>query len=467
MRTLLIRPPFQQPRGFPLVPDLGLLYVAQALRRAGREATVHDGWLAAVHPLPPLRAQVGEGPLCVGIKLLSTDIEPVRRLTREIKQANPRATVVVGGPHPSAVREALWDDLPEVDYGIAGEGEPALPLLLTALESGASPTALAAVPGLLWRRDNQPRANPAVVLENLDELDQPAWDAAPVELYQRHPTPIRKKPHLPILTSRGCPFACSFCAGHLVMGRRLRRRDPARLMAEIRHLTERYGIRIVSINDDNFAVDRAHVEGFCHALLAEKTPVRWDCFSAGLRLDALDEPLVRLMERAGCFGAAVPLESGSQRVLDHMQKSASLAEMIDKLAMIRRATRLRLAVMFILGYPAETGADRRATLRLARRCPADHVQLLMFSPSPGASITAQLLAEKRLPTRDWGVYRYDRANIPLPDITPGRLKALQVWGTLSFYFSRPRRLLTLLADIWSPRVLLDVAQRLRSLLRLR
>jgi len=465
MRTLLIRPPFQQPRGFPLVPDVGLLYVGQALRRASLEATVHDGWLAAVHPLPPLRTLLGDGPLCVGIKLLSTDIERVRRLTREIKDANPRAVVVVGGPHPSAVKEALWEELPEVDYGIAGEGEPALPRLVAALADGARSAALAEAPGLLWRRDHRPQANPTVVVENLDELDRPAWDAAAVELYKRHPTPIRKKPHLPILTSRGCPFACSFCAGHLVMGRRLRRRSPARLMAEIRHLRENYGIGIVSINDDNFAVDRSHVEGFCQALLAEKIPVRWDCFSAGLRLDALDEPLVRLMERAGCFGAAVPLESGSQRVLDHMQKNASLAEMIDKLAMIRRATRLRLAVMFILGYPAETEADRRATLRLARRCPADHIQLLMFSPSPGASITAQLIAEQRLPTREWGVYRYDRANVPLPDISPRRLKALQIRGTLAFYLSRPRRLATLLTDLWSWRVLLDAGQRLRSLLR--
>jgi radical SAM superfamily enzyme YgiQ (UPF0313 family) len=465
MHVVLTRPPVHGPKGFPVVPDLGLLYLAKALQQAGTPVTVRDGWLEA----DPRRARaldlLGGEPLLVGFKLFSVGIKTVRAAIREIKRENPRAWVVVGGPHPSGVGAALWHDVPETDFGLQGEGEHGLPQLAQALETGGAPERLAAVPGLIWRRGDEAVANPPRFVDDLDALDQPAWDAVPVERYLERPTPIRLQPHLPILTSRGCPFDCAYCAGRLITGRRLRFRATEKVVDEMEMLFRRYGVRTFAVTDDNFSLVRKHVEAFCEALLARGLPLRWDCLATGLRIDSLDEPLLRLMERAGCYAASLAVESGSQPVLEHMRKKADLAVLRKKIDLARRVTRMRLNSYYIIGYPAERRADVAATVRFARRSRAHHAQFFLFTPLPGAPITDQLRAENRLPPVPWEDFRYDRPSLPLADVSLAGLKRWQIWATFSFYFGRPWRLGSLLRDVASPRVLRDLFNRIGSLLR--
>jgi radical SAM superfamily enzyme YgiQ (UPF0313 family) len=463
MRVVLIRPPVTGPKGFPVTPDLGLLYLARALRNAGAAIDVRDGWLES----DPARATaldlVGDGPVLVGFKLFTLGIKAVRAAIREIKRRCPLARTVVGGPHPSGVLTDLWGDVPETDFGLAGEGEIGLPLLARAMDEDAP--SFEKIPGLIWRDGAGPHVNECAFVEDLDALDQPLWDAAPVRGYLARPTPIRKAPHLPILTSRGCPFDCTYCAGRQITGRKMRFRTPAKAVDEIEYLHREYGVRLFAVTDDNFSLNGRHVERFCDALLARRLPVRWDCLATGLRLDSLDENLLRRMEQSGCFAASVAVESGSPRILEHMQKKTDLAVMAEKMRLIRRVTRMRLNSYYILGYPEERRADLTMTVRFARRSPAHHAQFFLFTPLPGAPVTELLRREHRLPVGAWETFRFDRPSLPLADVSLRALKRWQIWATVSFYFGRPWRLLSLARDIWSPPVLRDFANRVGSLFR--
>ena len=464
MNVVLVRPPVSGPKGFPVVADLGLLYLAKALQRADVPVAVRDGWLET----DPARANaldlVGDGPVLVGFKLFSLGIAATRAAIKAIKAKNPQAITIVGGPHPSGVGASLWDDLPEVDFGMAAEGEIGLPQLARLLDDAPSPAALAKVPGLIWCEGATAHANAPAFVEDLDQLDQPAWDTVDVARYLARPTPVRKAPYLSILTSRGCPFDCTYCAGRTITGRRLRFRDPAKVVDEMIMLRDRYGVRTFAITDDNFSLVRSHVEGFCAALLARDAGLRWDCLATGLRLDSLDESLLRLMERAGCYAVSVAVESGSQRILDRMKKKLDLGVAREKIALIRRVTRLRINSYYIMGYPGETREELDATVRFARRSAAHHAQFFLFTPLPGAPVTAELAAAHQLPAGGWEHFRFDRPSVSLAEVPLAALKRRQVWATLAFYFGRPLRLPTLLADVASPAVLRDFVGRVLALL---
>ena len=465
MRVLLIRPAVAGPKGFPVVADLGLLYLAKALRQAGLPVQVRDGWLEKDEKRAAGLDLIGGEPVLVGFKLFSLGTKAVRPVIREIKRQNPHAITIVGGPHPSAVRNRLWDDVPETDFGLVGEGEIGLPLLAAALDGNPDPAALADIPGLIWRGPDGPVTNERAFVDDLDSLDQPAWDAVPVDGYLARPTPIRRAPHLPLLTSRGCPFDCTYCAGRLVTGRKMRFRSPEKIVDEMEFLHRDYGAKVFAITDDNFSLSFKHVEGFCRALLRRRLPVRWDCLSTGLRLDSLSENLLCLMEDSGCFAVSVAVESGSPRILEHMKKQTPLPVMAEKLRLIRRVTNMRVNSYYILGYPAERRADVAATIRFARRSPAHHALFFLFTPLPGAPVTDMLVRENRLPPGRWEDFRYDRPSLPLPDLSLRQLKWRQVWATFSFYFGRPQRLFYLLRDIASPSVLRDFTNRVLSLVR--
>ncbi len=467
MRVVLLRPPISGPKGFPVVADLGLLYLAKALQQASVPVAVRDGWLedddARAHGLDLIGR---DEPVLVGFKLFSLGITRVREAIRVIKRENPRVITIVGGPHPSGVGDRLWDDVPEVDFGMMGEGEISLPLLARALDGAPNPEALAAVPGLIWRDGDAGRVNAPTFVDDLDALDQPAWDTVPVEQYLARPTPVRKQPHLSILTSRGCPFDCTYCAGRLITGRKMRFRDPEKIVDEIEMLYRRFGVRTFAITDDNFSLRPEHVRGFCEALLARNLPrVRWDCLATGLRLDSLTEQQLRLMERAGCYACSVAVESGSRRVLEHMRKNADLDVSRKNIALIRRVTKMRINSYYIVGYPSERREDIVASVRFARQSATHHAQFFLFTPLPGAPVTEQLRDEGRLPAVGWEHFRYDRPSVPLADVSLAALKRWQLWATFSFYFSRPTRLGSLVRDLWSLAVLRDFWGRLLALLK--
>ncbi len=475
MKALLFRPSFSSVRNFPISPDLGLGYLQKVCEAAGHEVEILDGLLERTSTKGLAQMVAAHGYKVVGMKIYSNTLGHISNYLSVLKSSCPEVIVVLGGPHPSAAGPETLRQVPEARFVFAGEGEKGFARLLTILDhyngyrkassvQGALPLSeLSHVEGLMWREQGTVRANRIGTVEDLDELDAPPWEKMRLRDYLGFVTPIRKAPNVPILTSRGCPYRCTYCAGHFVTGRRVRYRSPWLVACEMEMLYHRFGVKAFAIVDDNFTLDPGHVEGFCEALQKKGLPVRWDCLATGVRLDTLSEPLLALMEQSGCTALSVAVESGSPRILHDMRKQMDLTTIQEKIRLIKQKTRIKVNSYFILGYPEETRQDLQRTVRFAVSSGTDFAQFFLFTPLPGTEITRRLIADGRLKNPDWRTFQFDVPSIPLRDVSIKQLKRFQIKAYLYFYL-RPKAFYMLMQEVGSLAQLKDLLTRMRSLI---
>ncbi len=463
LRVLLAKPGHR--RHYVVAPNLGLGYLATALRRHGHAPAIFHGGTYRNPAEAFRRALTSLRPHVVGLQLFSHEVGLAAGYVTEVRTLLPRTVAVAGGAHPSADPAGTLDAT-GVDYVIRGESERALPALLSTLQEGERfAAAPEAVPGLVWQNGDEPRFNPQDFPEPLDDLGFPGWDLMNPREYPAvpHGTFARRFPVAPVITSRGCPFGCSFCAAATISGRRVRMRSAENVAEEITHLVKSYGVREIHFEDDNLAYDPAHLASVCEAILERDLRVAWSCPN-GVRVERVDGPLARLMERAGCYSLAVGIESGSQRILDEMCKGTTVEQLEEKLRLIAHATGIRLTGFFLIGVPGETREDIEATVRFALRLPLDKALFAFALPHPGSSLH--------------GIYREARGTQPIPyehlycqsqvpyfcpeDMTRAELFTLHRSAYKRFYL-RPAKLLALMGEMRHPAQLKAVARRLAPL----
>ncbi len=464
MRVLLAKPGHR--RHYVLAPNLGLGYLATALRRHGHVPMLYHGGLhrhaeeAFESVLESFRPDV------VGLQLFSHEVAAAEPYVRLARAGLPGVRVVAGGPHPSADPEGTMQAT-NVDYAVCGEAEQALPELLGAVDGGTpSADRLAGVPGLVWKEQGQYRINPMRLPAQLDELGFPAWDLMDPRSYPAapHGTFARHFPIAPVITSRGCPFSCAFCAAGAISGRRVRARSALDVVEEIALLSSSYGVREIQFEDDNLAHDPDHLASICDELLRRGLRVAWSCPN-GVRLERIDRSLARLMERSGCYSMAVGIESGSQRILDAMSKGTTIEGLEQGLRMIADSTRIRLTGFFLTGFPGETAEDIEATVRFALKLPLDKALFAFALPHPGSEL-------HRVYTEMHGTqpairdHLYCQSHVPYfcPEgMTVAELLRCHRAAYRRFYM-RPRTLLSLLGEMRHRAQLRSMSRRLIPLL---
>lgn len=446
MRVLLVNPDLALVRS----PNLPLGYLAAALEAAGHEVRLADVSQKGFSRARLLRvATSGEANL-VAIQVYSCGWDAARAIARAVKAAGHRTRVVVGGRHVSALPEEVLAEEPAVDFALTSECEETLPQLARALEGEGD--GLALVPNL-YRRDPGGGIvrGPAAPLPDLDRLPFPAWDRIAPALYPPAPQGgvVKAFPVAPLITSRGCPYRCRFCASGVGNDpeRPVRFRSPESVADEVGLLVRRHGVAEIQILDDNFTLRRSHAEGVCETLLRRGLRVALS-LPNGVRLDRLDEDLVRLMERAGCYSVTVGIDSGSQRVLDLMDRRVTLEMMEERIRMIKAHSRIRVTGNFILGLPGETVDDIRRTIEFSRRIPLDRAYFALYLPLPGSPLFEELRAAGRLDRFRYADLTPGARAVPFtPDgMTARELRGWLVRAYLSFYL-RPRVLAGVLGEV--------------------
>lgn len=467
MRVLLVNPRNLAGRNYVVIPNVSLGYLASAVRSAGHRVSLLDCVKDGIGP-EGFAAHLRGGSFdAVGFCTFTPAVSAVKRYAAAVRRALPAAAVILGGPHPTFEPEDTLRGVSEAHYAFVGEAEEGLPALLRLLANGTGApdaAALEGVPGLAWREEDRVRLNPRSVPEDLDRNGIPAWDLVRPESYPVAPNGIfsRSRRLAPIIATRGCPFPCRFCGAGKALGKRVRKRSVASLLEEIDLLTGRHGVREVHIMDDNFAFDRDHVLGFCDALLRRGKRVFW-ALPNGVRLDALDEPLLRRMEAAGCYSMAVGIESGSQRVLDHIRKRLTLTRIEEKIRLIKRVSRMRVTGFFILGYPLDTRRDMERTIRFAMHLPLDRANFFNYSPFPGSEVYEELKQSGAI-----GGLRYEDLYIHNISYSPpgiGRAEMARYprRAHLRFYL-RPRILWNLAKEVKSLDQVKVILERARAIL---
>jgi anaerobic magnesium-protoporphyrin IX monomethyl ester cyclase len=354
-----------------LYPSLGLLQLGAYLRDAGVDVAMTD--LTFARDARPAAAKIRSfRPHLVGVhtKTLTRDrAVEIGRIARE-----HGAFTVAGGPDSASRPEEYLAD--GFDAVVPGEGEAVLAELAGRIAAGRDPAGLA---GLIVAREGRlVRGPPRPFLRSLDALPLPAWDLVDMDEYLGRWQRSTGERRAAVLTSRGCPFDCSWCSKP-TFGRSYRQQSPERVLAELRALKERYGVDYVRFCDDVFGVSRPWINRLLSLMEESELGLAWECLA---RVDLLKPDLLHRMRGTGLARVYVGVESGSQKMLDLMNRGTRLAQ-VERTAAALRREGVRQFWFLMLGYPGETLEDIEATLQLFRRFSPEEYSVSIAVPVPG------------------------------------------------------------------------------------
>ncbi|NLG33719.1 MAG: B12-binding domain-containing radical SAM protein [Lentisphaerae bacterium] len=325
---------------------------------------------------PALEKILAFRPDLIGIGFMTQTRFRAVEIHRILKEKLPEAKVVLGGVGPTVEPEKTWA-LFQPDALVVGEGEKAL---MEIVKTGS----FEGVAGVYL--EGQP-FRPGEVFQNLDDLPLPAIDCMPdFHRYLCPPGGIRGKWFASgtpmIMTSRGCPYRCTFCSSHLMFSRRVRRRSVGHVMAEIRQLHDTFGIDAVYFFDDTFNVQREWLEAFCEAVCNEPYTLTWGC---QIRVNLFDAKMGKMMRKAGCVQVDIGVESGSPKVLKAIHKDETVEQIERAFAACHEAGIAPMGT-FLVGCPEETREDVELTKALIRRIKPSFAEFFYLIPYPGSDL---------------------------------------------------------------------------------
>jgi radical SAM superfamily enzyme YgiQ (UPF0313 family) len=315
--------------------------------------------------------------------------------------------VLMGGPHVTYLTE---EALAHADFVIRGEGEAALAAFIDAWERGAP---YDDVPNLSYKDEagtvvHNPMAPRAADLDRIPFPD--------LSLLRPDVKGLKHMSSIPVLTSRGCPFDCSFCSVTGMFGRKYRFRSTANIVEELRLYSGRR--TMIFFYDDNFAADPKRTRELCEAIVREKLKITW---TTQVRADVTRDPeLVGLMKKSGCHTVYIGFESVNPDALEDMKKKQTVAEIVEAVRVFRRH-RINIHGMFVLGFDQDDWRSVRRTVRFAKRARLTSTQFLILTPLPGSAFYDQISAQDRIRFHDWALYDahhavFQPARFSLPDL---------------------------------------------------
>ena len=347
-------------------------------------------------------------PDLVGLScIFSNQIACVRDLSRRIKQEiSPDILVVTGGTHPSFLPEQTLAQT-DVDIVVLGEGELGLHDIIQACNRGET---LDDIDGIAYRDKNGIVVHPRTTwIEDLDSLPFPARDLLPLEKYFAAKTPMayhwRNVRNVPIISSRGCPHRCAFCSSWRHWGQRFRKRSADNVIAEIRHLKEDHHIGELKWQDDNLTIDRQRAREIFSKMIDRGLAMPWNTPN-GIALWTLDEELMRLMKKSGCYEISLAVESGDPVSFQRYVGKPFSLDKAREVARLARKLGITTVGYFIIGFPGETLAQIRRSMDFALDLGIDYLSPFIYIPIPGSRLWEECLADGLISEQ----YDYEKSN---------------------------------------------------------
>ena len=459
MKIILINPYPKDSKGIneaTIYPPIGLAYLASTLRKEGfHDVRIIDANIYRIDNERLLETLRSENPDVVGVHLNVILGGSGVELCRMIKKELP-ARVFIGGPLASSNPVEMLK-LSGAEAAVIGEGEACF----TEICRGS---ALAGLPGVAYRQGSEVVINPpAPLVGNLDDLPFPAYDLLPPFVVYK--SRARKKPLGVILTSRGCPYQCTFCNAS-VFGKKFRARSPENVLRELDVLVNDFGIRQLDVLDDNFTMDIQRAEAILDGIVARKYKLLIN-LQNGVRADRINEYIIQKMKLAGVFKAGIGVESGDERVLASIKKRISLDKVKEAIRMFRKAGILTSA-FFIIGFPEDTRESIEKTIQFAIEADPTVCNFNLLLPFPGTEMYRELRAAGRLKDPDKLFYDAgflaDKIYYTSPKLTEQELLEFEHLAYRRFNF-RFRKLAEVLFSIRSFGELLWIAEAAIPLLR--
>lgn len=382
------------------LPPLGLLYLAAELEKADFNVKIFDSqlydWSAkqvAWH-CTNLKADI------VGVYCNTSNYQHAVELAKEIK-INSNVPIIFGGPHVTIMPLEVLNNDP-IDYVAIGEGERTIVELMGVLSGRDSRLTLKDINGLGFKEHGRSTINPPrPLIQDLDSISFPARHLVPTDKYRASPNHYKRLPVATMMTSRGCPFRCTFCDIQKIWPGKYRLRSVKNVIDEVKHLIRNYGIKEIKFWDDSWGVNREWVEEFCDTIVRERLDLSWSCQS---RVNTIDKEILKKMKEAGCWCIFFGIESLNQETLKAINKQITVEQSINALKWTKEAG-IESIANFILGLPRETPDTVKEMLKKLCKLNPAYVKFNIMTPYPGTVLYEQIKQGK------WGTIvdeSYDR-----------------------------------------------------------
>ncbi len=436
--VVLIKASHVTPRNGSVVPPLGVLALSVWLRtRLGVRVGVIDTHVESLADGLARMGAASDPPRLFGVSALSWERESLARIAFTLHGRFPGTPVVVGGPHASSYPEAVLA-LPGVDAVVEREGELVLAQIVEGLRGNAPLEELPGVctldaGGELRRNEGPP------FIKDQDDLPMIDFLEVPLPRYTKHKSfsQLGPRPTLPLMTSRACPFKCTYC--HTFFGKDFRPMSPERVLDELQHQIDRTGIRDFEVIDDIFNLDKHRARRIMNGILERGLDVRLS-FPNGLRGDVLELEDIPLYRRAGTVSYAIAIETVTDRIQREIRKNLKLDRIHD---VIRASARERIfsTGFFMLGFPGESRDELARTCEFAVESDLHLALFNIVTPFAGTELgeahaeQAETVLEKDIGKDAFG----------LPEVDDAELQAIQRAAYRRFYGS-PRRVARIMRD---------------------
>ncbi len=406
-RVVMVEP--RSPRfhvfNFVRLPRLGLPILGAILKRRGYDVTIFCEDLAPIDWDEAAEADIAF------VSTITCTAPRAYEIARFFRERN--IPVVMGGPHPTFLPE---DSLQHCDYVVRGEGEETVVELLDALNNGVKPYGVA---GVSFCDNGEIVHNPPrPLVQDLDSLPFPDLSL------------IRGKENIsvtPILTSRGCPYDCTFCSVTQMFGHKFRRRSVENVMDELRLLKP----RSVFFYDDIFNADSERMMALLESMLREGITPDWSA-QCHTHLILKQRDLLPLMHRSGCFALYLGFESINPATLKEYRKRQTVEEIREAIRLLHQHG-IMVHGMFVFGADTDDLATFKETVKFALRNRIDTAQFLVLTPVPGTQLYKRLENEGRILTTDWRYYDGHHVVFKPAKMSPVTLQLAAIKAMKVFY----------------------------------
>lgn len=453
MKVLLINPPsdneiignnpqiIEEERGHN--PPLGLLFIAGYLEKFTNHSVEIMDCQAEELTYSEIEEILEKKQVdIVGITAMTFTLLDVLKVVTIVKKTNKNTILVLGGPHVHIFPDETIH-LPGIDYLVLGEGEQTFKELLDYIDDTKK---LKTIKGLVFK-ENGRVVNTGMrdFIQDLDKLPFPARHLTPYRKYSS--LLARRTPVTTMMTSRGCPYKCSFC-DRPQLGKKFRARSALNVVDEFEECVK-MGIREFIVYDDTFTINKQRVIEICSEIIRRKLDIGWDIRA---RVDSIDEGLLKKLKNAGCRGIHYGVESGTTKILKILNKRISIPEIEEAFAITKKQGIMTLAY-FMIGNPTETEEDILKTIDFAKKLDPDFIHLTIFTPFPATKIYLEGLENRIIEKDYWRDFAKNPSNKFVPpywkeNFTIQELNELLVYAYKSFY-TRPNYILKRLMKVQS------------------
>lgn len=369
-----------------IMAPLGLLYLAAWVDKYGHYSKIHDCYAFPGQDEKIYKYIKSEQPEFIGFSTTTSSFLDGIRIAENVKSVRPDIKVIFGGVHISSLREQLLYDYPVIDFGVVGEGEQTL---LEIMEN--KNLDFSGIEGLIHRSNAEVVFNGfRKKLINMDELPFPAYEKLYgfPESYQLPIFSYPKAPNTTVITSRGCPYECSYC-DRSVFRKTYRYNSPQYMVEFLTYLRKKFNIKHVNIYDDTFTLHRKRVMEFCELKIKSKLKMTFNCAA---RSEQIDLEMLKTMKKAGCWMVSLGIETGDLELLKKHRSylprdkvENPLEDIRDKIQLIKKAG-LRAKGLFMMGLPGETEETINTSMEYVFSLPLDEFNLAKLTPFPGAPL---------------------------------------------------------------------------------